>query len=207
MCMPKHRHVSFAAILLMALVGWARPAVAGPIIFTDRAAFYAAIGDHTVATFDDPQACERVRFSCSITEDGIIFSLFAEVVPEGSIIVDHLQTTLGSAVFATFPSGTTAVGFDVAFPPGVGATVSFSPAIGPFDITTPGFFGIVSTDVALTTALWSRLQCCEGEVEIDNVTVNTVPEAAPLQLFGSAVLVLLVRRRPNHSDGRPERPR
>jgi hypothetical protein len=87
------------------------------------------------------------------------------------------------------------------------ATVSFSPAIGPFDITTPGFFGIVSTDVALTTALWSTLQCCEGEVEIDNVTVNNVPEAAPLQLFGSAVLVLLVRRRPNHSDGRPERPR
>jgi hypothetical protein len=110
MSMSIHRHVASAAILLMALVGWARPAVAGPIIFTDRAAFYAAIGNHTVATFDDPQACERVRFSCSMTEDGIIFSLFAEVVPEGSIIVDHLETTLGSAVFATFPSGTTAVG-------------------------------------------------------------------------------------------------
>ena len=40
---------------------------------------------------------------------------------------------------------------------------------------------------------------CEGEVEIDNVTVNTVPEAAPLQLVGSAVLVLLARRRTNHS--------
>ena len=189
--MLKRVATRIVTVFVVALVCGAASALAAPIVFTDRAEFYAAIGHYSVATFDVPQACQQVRFSCSITEGGIVFSVFAELVPNGSIIVDHLQTTQGSAVSASFPAGTTAVGFDVDFPAGVGARATFSPSIEPFDIVAPGFFGIVSADSAITNVLWNRLNCCEGDIHIDNVAVSTVPEATSLELFGGAAMMLL----------------
>jgi hypothetical protein len=190
------------SIVVVAVVGRAAPACAVPIVFTDRAEFYAAIGAHTVAAFDAPQVCQqRFRFSCSIFENGIEFAVPNEVGSTGPVIADHFQTTLGRAVAATLPAGTTAVGFDLDFPPGVGARVALNPSTGSFDFVSPGFFGIVSTDAEIGAVVWSRLGCCEGEIQIDNVAINTVSEASSLALFGGSALFLVSRRR---CSSRPE---
>ena len=170
-------------------------AEAGPVVFTDRDVFNLVVGEHTLITFDDPLPCQRIRFSCVVTISGVDFGVFAEIVPEGSIIQDALTTTAGSAVFAGFPAGTIAVGFDLAFSPGVGASVSFSPGIPTFALTEPGFFGLLSPGVDLTGVLWSPLNCCAQEVQIDNVAVKTVPEPATGVMFGAAAVLIFCRWR------------
>jgi len=194
-------------LALTSTIGSLSKAEAATIIFTDRAAFTAAVQPNATILFDVPgtvhcdfaQGCPPFlifddglfRFK----EDFVFFMASGASGPnEGSL--DYLS--IGS--FSPGISGTLvpslAVGFDIS---PRGGTVTVATVGGTFfTIEAPQFLGF-QFDEPITQLAWFLAppgQGLSGKTAIvDNIVLKTVPEPSMLLLFGSAAAMLFAHRR------------
>ena len=182
-----------AALVLLAM-GWATRAESAPILFTDRDAFNQAVGDSTVVTFDQPEACtyDFVRRTCTVTYDNLVTFVFDAV---GGVGVNSDSITLGRSGLAAngrVIMPVTAFGFDV-----IDAGQGLVPFGGQwFQLNGPQFFGLLSDTPFMPQFGYAPLGFT-APYSIDNLVVKTVPEPATVVLIslGCAAIGLSRRRR------------
>lgn len=185
-------------------------AMAAPLVFTDRAAFNAAVGSTTLITFDSP-----VTLSTNATVfpdlEGFVgndLHLFADNsgafavnrVP-GSIVLGgsnggvYVNTINPVIAFGLDASPLGPSGSDGGGPyPGFSELNIAAPEASLFhglDLTTPQFVGFLfDTPTTVRLSGWFS-----SFVAIDNVAIKTVPEPGSLLLLGAGLVGLAGLRR------------
>jgi len=197
-----HRKFTFAWLIFFGALFTSAPVFALPIIFTDRAAFNAAVGDTTLLTLD------TLPPSQLNPEGGS--NLFRFIIVENVLRFDG-EGLFGSSVPGTFcfcsPSGfeiggitvdpVLAIGMDITpiLPPGT--TLSATIILGgqSFVLTEPQFLGFLYTDPSIFgISQGFRLPGGFSTFTIDNVAIKTAPEPSSVILVALAVIGLITWR-------------
>lgn len=184
-------HRACALLMLFASVLLATPAMALPIIFTDRASFDAAVGQTTLLTFDTlPQP---------VLNPGHWEWHFDDVFVVGSDTTMKIDSIPGTVCFCNVPNGVGggtpdpvwAVGFDITpLAPNTQVLIDLSMT---FILSQPQFLGFLYSE---PTAF--RIQNVGplgpagfSEFTIDNVAIQTTPEPASLVLLAVGFVPLV----------------
>jgi hypothetical protein len=189
---------------------WVTPALAAPIVFSDRGAFDAAIGPHTTITFDTPLSCNvlRVQSGTCLADAGAAIFEF-ESFFYGSTFVDTVPIVDWSAGmhFDTHPR---AVGFDLIGLSDQPYFITIATANSPLLLTSyvfsgNAFFGLLLDQgeiLGLSLNPYGPLSAggAPAPFEIDNVRVTPVPEPGTGLLLGVVVVGLLARKRVRSGD-------
>jgi len=190
-----------ATVLFMVLSG--RTAAAGTILYTDRAAFEAALGNFTLITFDDPV----INGPHTTADDFHGFIVTYDDLVKFWFDISGLGTTDGSVTLGqTFQSGSanslapvTAFGFDVINTGGFTNLGLVGHIVSP---SSPQFVGVISDTPLFMQLTWSSLAPSifdDPTTTIDNLAIQTVPVPEPasglLFALGCAALYSLNARR------------
>ena len=184
-------------------------AMAAPLVFTDRAAFNAAVGSTTLITFDTPVTLGSTPTSHHNIEGfvGNDLRLFAD--SSGAFAVNHVPGSIvlggsNGGVFVNTINPVIALGLD-ATPRGDSRDNGGGPYPGfselniaadgnvfhGLDLTTPQFVGFLfDTPTTVRLSGWFS-----SFVAIDNVAIKTVPEPGSLLLLGAGLAGLIGFRR------------
>ncbi len=208
-------------LLVLALVGAARPLEAAAIVFNDRSAFISATQPNVFENFDGPlQPCDFIPDNSSLCEltyagTGVTFRFdLADPPYNPTAPPSTLQFVNIGPLFVVQArlDPTTAIGFDVGTLGGPFGFRIFPSVLLPDGSTTfgpghslagPGFVGFSTTGGEFLTGLLlapgdlSR-DIDQSLVTVDNLVVNgpvNVPEPATLLLFAIAGSALVGGRR------------
>lgn len=181
------------------------PAKAIPTLFTDRAAFDAAVGSYALLTLDEPSQVSFDAFHGvkTATYEQLLAFTFDNVGgdgvnPDGTVTLGN--TGLGA--FGTVLQPVTAFGFDVV-KPFLNGTLSIADIVAGsarFQVSLAGvsFLGVVSASpflarVEYATPIIHTLAGPEPAFPftIDNVAITTVPEPSSVMLLLAGVLGLV----------------
>ncbi len=190
------------AVLVCACL-YAAPVIAAPIVFSDRAAFDAAIGPHTTLDFARPFSCGELRAdfgTCRADAGAINFEFesffyqreFVDVVP----IVDWSATM-------QFDRPTHAIGFDLVSRSKQPYFISVATANSPVQVTQylfagNAFFGLLLDEGSILGIGFNPYGpptsgAGAAPFAIDNVSL-TVPEPGTGLLVAGVLAGLLARR-------------
>ena len=190
-----------AALFLMVLSS--RPAAAATILYTDRAAFQAALGDYTLITLDDPV----INGPHTTADDFHGFIVTYDDLVKFWFDISGLGTTDGSVTLGTTSQSgaanvlkpVTGFGFDVISTGGFTNLNLLGHTVSP---AGPQFVGVISdTPVFMQLTWWSSAPSIldDPTTTIDNVTIKSVPVPEPaswlLFALGCVVLCYLNARR------------
>ena len=190
------------AVLVCACL-YAAPVTAAPIVFSDRAAFDAAIGPHIMLDFARPFSCDELRGdfgTCRADVGAINFEFesffykkeFVDVVP----IIDWSATM-------QFDRPMRAIGFDLIGRSRQPYFISVATANSPVQVTQylfagNAFFGLLLDEgsilgIGLNPFGPPTSAADAAPFAIDNVSLK-VPEPSTGLLFGGVLVGLLARR-------------
>lgn len=199
------------ALLLLAMVGLAARTEAGPITFSDRAAFEAAVGDFTLSDFNDPS-----QHPCAMNMDPSSYLCTGDYggltwrgdYANAGIWGGEFSFRIDASSTLTPTERIRAFGFDV-----VGGDfetmgdMGFSYRLGggheiSLILAQHSFFGVLfdPRDELLSLNFFAPPGTRLGSwpaVTIDNLAVatTTVPEPTTLLLFGLGLTAAMMRRR------------
>lgn len=179
------------------------PALANMIVFTDRAAFDAAAGDYTLITMDSPHTGPTNPLNDPSLRIFVSYQDLITFVYDGvGGFCNGDPSILGCSFLlsgGTVLQPVTAFGFDVFHedPPCCGVNPTHRLSSSGVEVALDGlsFLGFVS-DTPFLADVWSR---SPASFRIDNLAIQTVPEASAVVLLASGLVVLIAWRRRQHA--------
>jgi len=193
---------STALVVTILLTVSAFDAQASTIVYTDRAAFNAAVGATTLLTFD-PVVCAQLPDFPPIyckADYGLMTVVYDSVFIPGELAPPYIRYGLGPYQVGTvLTKPVTAIGFDIIpLEPVIQFTLFLSPHdSGFFTFSAPSFLGFVSTDSVFSEFSIDNFHCSHPplgshepcNLAIDNMALQ-MAEPATLSLLVPGVLIL-----------------